>query len=186
MVIFLFFQRSRLCVCDVRPWKGIVELKGAEVAAATVPPAVAHSARGAYGRPDPRVEADSIDFDVWAGSKETDLRRKAAENAHRQAQAGVAEFRVPSWRRCMVSQSFAMASHSPGILDSRERSAAVQGPAMAYICRYSVCLLSASEPVPGSDQPGRNADWMIGGDLRRASGRADHRAVPVPALLCPL
>ena len=44
----------------------------------------------------------------------------------------------------MVSQSFAMASPSPGILDSRERSAAVQGPAMAYIGRYSVYLLSAS------------------------------------------
>ena len=69
MVIFLFFQRSRLCVSDVRPWKGSVELKGAELAAATVPPAVAH-ARGAYGRPDPRVEADSIDFGVSAGSKE--------------------------------------------------------------------------------------------------------------------
>jgi hypothetical protein len=27
------------------------------------------------------VEADSIDFNVWTGSKETDLRRKAAENA---------------------------------------------------------------------------------------------------------
>src|SRR3954452_18614170 len=82
----------------------------------------------------------------------------------------------------MVSQSFAMASHSPGILDSRDGSAQVQGAAMPYICRYSVNLLWASEPVPGSDQPGRNADWMIGGDLRRASGRADHRAVPVPAL----
>ena len=43
MVIFLFFQRNRLCVCDVRPWKGIVELKGAEVAAATVAPAVART-----------------------------------------------------------------------------------------------------------------------------------------------
>ena len=126
--ILFFSRRNRLCVCDVRPWKGIVELKGAEVAAATVAP----TAKGAYGRPDPRVEADSIDFDVWAGSKETDLRRKAAENAHRQAQAGVAKFPVRSWRRCMVSQSFAMASPSPGILDSRERSATVQGPAMAY------------------------------------------------------
>jgi hypothetical protein len=38
------------------------------------------------------VVADSIDFDVWAGSKETDLRPKAAENAHRQAQADVAKF----------------------------------------------------------------------------------------------
>ena len=78
MVIFLFFQRSRLCVSDVRPWKGSVELKRAELAAATVAPAVARSARGAYGRPDPRVEADSIDFDVWAGWKETDLRRRRA------------------------------------------------------------------------------------------------------------
>jgi len=26
----------------------------------------------------------------------------------------------------------------------------------------------------------RNADWMIGGDPRRASDHADHRAVPVP------
>jgi hypothetical protein len=45
--------------------------------------------------------------------------------------------------------------------------------------RDSVYLLSAAEPVPGSDQPGRNADWMIGGDLRRASGREDHRKVPL-------
>jgi hypothetical protein len=37
------------------------------------------------------VEADSIDFDVAAGSKETDLLGKAAESAHRQAQADVAE-----------------------------------------------------------------------------------------------
>src|SRR4051794_17190959 len=59
----------------------------------------------------------------------------------------------------MVSRSFAMASPSPGILDSRERSAAVQGPAMAYKRRLD-------------DR----------GDLRRASGRADHRALPVPAL----
>src|SRR2546428_352533 len=35
----------------------------------------------------------------------------------------------------------------------------------------------------GSDQPGRNADWIIGGDLRKASGRAERRAVRVPALL---
>jgi hypothetical protein len=57
---------------------------------------------------------------------------------------------------------------------------------MASIWRYSLSLLSASEPVPGSDQPGRNADWMIGGDLRRASGRAEHRAGPVAALPLPL
>jgi len=62
---FFFSQRNRLYVCDVRPCKGSVELKRAEVAAATVPPAVARSARGAYGRPDPRVEADSIDFGVF-------------------------------------------------------------------------------------------------------------------------
>jgi hypothetical protein len=37
-----FFQRSRLCVCDVRPWKGRVELKRPELAAATVAPAVMH------------------------------------------------------------------------------------------------------------------------------------------------
>jgi hypothetical protein len=35
--------------------------------------------------------ANSIDFDVWAGSKEMGLRQKAAENAHRQAQTGVAK-----------------------------------------------------------------------------------------------
>jgi hypothetical protein len=75
---FFFPQRSRLCVCDVRPWKAIVEMKGAKVAAATVALAVARTARGAYGRPDPRVEADLIDFDVSAGSKETDLRRRRA------------------------------------------------------------------------------------------------------------
>ena len=90
MVIFLFLHRSRLCVCDVRPWKAIVELKRAELAAATVPPAVAPTAKGAYGRPDPRVEADSIDFGFSAGSKETDLLGKAAESAHRQPQADVA------------------------------------------------------------------------------------------------
>src|SRR4051794_3552819 len=89
----LFFnRRSRLCACDVRPWKRILELKGAEVAAATVPPAVAPAAKGAYGRLHPGVEAESIDFDVWAGSKGTDHRRKAAENAHRQAQDDVEEF----------------------------------------------------------------------------------------------
>jgi hypothetical protein len=38
------------------------------------------------------VVADSIDFDVRAGSEEMDLQRKAAENAHRQAQADVEEF----------------------------------------------------------------------------------------------
>jgi hypothetical protein len=81
-----------MCVCDVRPPKGIVELKGADAAAATIPPAVAPTAKGAYGSPDPRVEACSIGFDVWAGSKETDLRRQAAENAHHQAQARVAKF----------------------------------------------------------------------------------------------
>ena len=75
--ILFFCRRSRLCVCDVRPWKGIVERKGAEVAAATVPPAVAPLRKAAYGRPYPRAEADSIDFDVWAGSKEMDLWRKA-------------------------------------------------------------------------------------------------------------
>jgi hypothetical protein len=53
---------------------------------------------------------------------------------------------------------------------------------MAYIRRGSKCLLSAFEPVPGSDQSGRNADWMIESDLRRASGTAEHRAVAVPAL----
>ena len=47
MANFIFCRRSRLCVYDVRPWKGIVELKGAEVAAATVPPAVAPTAKGA-------------------------------------------------------------------------------------------------------------------------------------------
>src|SRR4051794_4678523 len=62
----------------------------------------------------------------------------------------------------MVSQSFAMASPSPGILDSRERSATVKGPAMAYKRRLD-------------DR----------GDLRRASGRAEHRAVPVTALRSP-
>src|SRR5436309_15668676 len=67
-----------------------------------------------------------------------------------------------SWRRRMVSQSFAMASPSPGILDSRERSATVKGPAMAYKRRLD-------------DR----------GDLSRASGRADHRAVPVTALRSP-
>jgi hypothetical protein len=36
-----------MCVCDVRAWKGIVELKGADAAAATVPPAVAPTAKGA-------------------------------------------------------------------------------------------------------------------------------------------
>ena len=36
-----------------RPWKGIGELKRAELAAVTVPPAVTRTARGAYGRPDP-------------------------------------------------------------------------------------------------------------------------------------
>ena len=41
MVIFLFFQRSRLCISDVRPWKGSVELKRAELAAATFTLAVA-------------------------------------------------------------------------------------------------------------------------------------------------
>jgi hypothetical protein len=86
------FLRSRMCFCDVRPWKGIVELKGAEAAAVTVPPAAAPAAKGAYGWPDPGVGADSIGFDVWAGSKKTDLRRQAAENAHRQAQAGVPKF----------------------------------------------------------------------------------------------
>src|SRR4051812_20665321 len=90
--ILFFCRRSRLCVCEVRPWKGIVELKGAEVAAATVPPAVVLAANGAYGGLPPHLEADSIDFDVWAGWKKTDLRRKAAENAHRQAQAGAAKF----------------------------------------------------------------------------------------------
>jgi hypothetical protein len=40
-----------------------------------------------------------------------------------------------------------------------------------------------AEPVPWSDRLGRNAGWMIGGDLRRVSSRADHRAVPDPALL---
>jgi hypothetical protein len=49
---------------------------------------------GAYGRPHPHEVADSIDVDAWAGSKETDLRRKAAQNAHRQTQAGVAKFRL--------------------------------------------------------------------------------------------
>src|SRR4051812_11829649 len=86
---FYFFSGATECAFAtfVHGKRGIVELKGAEVAAATVPPAVAPTAEGVYGRPDPRVEADSIGFDVWAGSKETDLRRKAAENAHRQAQA---------------------------------------------------------------------------------------------------
>ena len=37
------------------------------------------------------MEADSIDFGVAAGSMETDLLGKAAESAHRQAQADVAE-----------------------------------------------------------------------------------------------
>jgi hypothetical protein len=58
----------------------------------TVPPAAAPTAKGAYGSPDSCVEANPIDFEVRAGSKEKDLRRKAAENVHRQAQAGVAEF----------------------------------------------------------------------------------------------
>jgi hypothetical protein len=40
------------------------------------------------------MEADSIDFDVWAGSKETNLGREAAENVHRHAQAGLAKFRL--------------------------------------------------------------------------------------------
>src|SRR4051812_49154718 len=44
----------------------------------------------------------------------------------------------------MVSQSFAMASPSPVILDSRERSAAAPGQVASYFCRYSVYLLSAS------------------------------------------
>jgi hypothetical protein len=78
------------------------------------------------------VEADSINFDVSAGSKETDLLGKAAASAHRQAQADVGELVFTlgegGWS---VSQSFAMASPS-GILASRERSAAVQGPAMVY------------------------------------------------------
>jgi hypothetical protein len=61
---------------------------------ATVPPAVAPAAKGTYGRSHPHVVADSIDFDAWAGSKEMDIWRKAAENLHRQAQAGVEEFLV--------------------------------------------------------------------------------------------
>jgi hypothetical protein len=90
--ILFFFRRSSMCFCDARPRKRIVELKGAEAAAATVPPAFAPTAKGAYGRPHPHVVADSIDFDVCADAKEMDLRRSAAENAHRQAQAGVAQF----------------------------------------------------------------------------------------------
>jgi hypothetical protein len=42
---FFFFQRNGLCVCAVRPWKRSVELKGAELAAATVAPAVAQLRR---------------------------------------------------------------------------------------------------------------------------------------------
>jgi hypothetical protein len=38
-------QRNGLCVCAVRPWKRSVELKGAELAAATVAPAVAQLRR---------------------------------------------------------------------------------------------------------------------------------------------
>jgi hypothetical protein len=65
-----------------------------------------------------------------AGSKESDLVGKAAESAHRQPQADVVEL-VFILGRCMVSQSLAMASPSPVILDSRERSAAMQGQTMA-------------------------------------------------------
>jgi hypothetical protein len=88
---FFFFQRNGLCVCAVRPWKRSVELKRAEVAAATVAPAVAQLRRA-------HMEGRTL---VWRPnrsilmfrqvSKETDLLGKAAESAHRQAQADVAE-----------------------------------------------------------------------------------------------
>jgi hypothetical protein len=54
----------------------------------------------------------------------------------------------PSWRRCMVSQLLTLASHSPGILNSRERSAAAQGPAMAYIGLQARTILTGL-PCPG-------------------------------------
>ena len=120
-----------------------------------------------------------------AGSKETDLLGKAAESAHRQAQADVAElvfllgegaWSVSPSPWPVIRQEFSIPENS--------RRPCKDRPWLPF--GDSVSLLSASEPVPGSDQPGRNADWMIGGDLRRASGRADHRAAPVPALPLPL
>ena len=61
-LLLLLNPRSRLWVCDVRLSKGIVELKRAEVAAATIPPAVVPTAKGACRRPDLRVEVDAIDL----------------------------------------------------------------------------------------------------------------------------
>ena len=67
MVNFINFTAQS--IVRLRRWslEGNVALKGAEADAATVPPAVAPTAKGAYGRPDLRVEADSIDFHVRDG-----------------------------------------------------------------------------------------------------------------------
>jgi len=80
-----------MCVCDVGPWKGTVELKGAEVAAATVPLAVTPTVKGSYGRPHPRGQADSIEFDVWVDSRHLIpscvTRRRYADQAMHKARS---------------------------------------------------------------------------------------------------
>jgi hypothetical protein len=74
-------------------------------------------------------------------------------------------------------QSFARNSRFPRTLGGRERAGHGLDVPILGISAFG---LRASS---GSDQPGRSADWMIGGDLRSASGRADFRAVPVPVSL---